>query len=149
MEVKVKHHTLEELQSLGAVKPTYPDALDSRDARLQRWAELLEQVADVRLSTLRETEYQPAIMRRCMRADNSPISVAFNDPDLRAAGLESDTYGEAKRFFEISDRQLHDTTCYCHFGDTVRGSEAARGVRAAVGPNMGWLGRLRAVFAGW
>jgi hypothetical protein len=30
-----------------------------------------------------------------MRSDDSPISVAFEDPVLRAAGLENASYGEA------------------------------------------------------
>jgi hypothetical protein len=146
MEVEMKHHTLEELQNLGTVKTDYPYSLMSRDARLERWAELLEQLSDRRLSTLRETEYQPAIARRNIRADNSPVSVAFGDPVLRAAGLAGDTYGDAKRFFEMTDRQLHDATCYCHFGSTVSGTEAARHVRAVVGSGTGLLARLRAFF---
>jgi hypothetical protein len=142
----VKHHTLEELQNLGAVEPVYPHPLVSRDARLTRWADLLDMVSNSRLSTLHETEYQPAITRRALRADGSPISVAFKDPMLRAAGLENDTYGEAKRFFELSDRQLHHVTCYCRFGETVTGAEAARQVRAAVGSPKGWFAQLRAIF---
>jgi hypothetical protein len=141
-EVTVKHHTREELQNLGAVESTYPLALMSRDARLARWAELLDLVSDVRLSTLRETEYQPAIARRSLRADDSPISVAFKDPALRAAGLEGDTYGEAKRFFEMSDRQLHNATCYCRFGGTVTGAEAARHVRSVLGSRKSWFAQL-------
>lgn len=143
----MKHHTLEELQSLGKVEPDYPLSLMSRDARLERWAELLDQVSLCRLSTLRETEYQPAVARRSIRADNSPISIAFNDPALRAAGLAGDTYGDAKLFFEMTDRQLHDATCYCHFGSTVSGAEAARHVRAVVGSGTGFFARLRAFFA--
>jgi hypothetical protein len=66
-----------------------------------------------------------------MRADDSPISVAFADPVLRAAGLKNDTYGEGKRFFEITDWQLHDILCFCHFGATMTAETAAWGVRAA------------------
>jgi hypothetical protein len=42
-------------------------------------------------------------VRDALRATDSPISVAFADPILRAAGLKDDTYGEAERFFEITD----------------------------------------------
>jgi len=45
--------------------------------------------------------------------------VAFEDGLFRAEGLRNDTYGEAKRFFELSDRQLHKVLCHCHFGPTV------------------------------
>ncbi len=38
-----------------------------------------------------------------MRSDHSPVSVAFSDPVLRVAGLSDDTFGEAKRFFELED----------------------------------------------
>ena len=44
--------------------------------------------------------------------------MAFNDPVLRAAGLRDDSYGEAKRFFELTDRQLHWLVCYCHYGQS-------------------------------
>lgn len=145
----MKHHTLEELQSLGTVQADYPGSLMSRDARLERWAELLEQMSTCRLSTLRETEYQPAIARKNIRADDSPISVAFRDSELRAAGLGGDTYGDAKQFFEMTDRQLHDATCYCHFGSTVSGAEAARHVRHAVGSGTGFFARLRSFIAHW
>ena len=33
---------------------------------------------------------------------NSPISVAFADPELRAAGLKGDTIGDAVEFFGLS-----------------------------------------------
>ena len=65
-----------------------------------------------------------------MRCDNSAISVAFSDPLLRSAGLESDTYGEAKRFFELSDGQLHPIVCFCHFGMTVSAARTAGYIRA-------------------
>lgn len=144
----MEHRTFEQLQRLGTVAAGYP--IMSRDERLERWAVLLDHVSDNRLSTLRETEYQTETTRNSMRADNTPISTAFSDPILRAAGLESDTYGAAKRFFEISDSQLHDAICYCHFGATVTGAEAAYNVRAALAPSrMNLIARLRAVFSGW
>jgi hypothetical protein len=56
-------------------------------------------------------------VRDALRGIDSPISVAFADPILRAAGPEDDTYGEAKRFFEITEGELHDVLCFCHHGD--------------------------------
>ena len=99
----MKHHALEQLQIVAEVDQDYPRQTMSRSERLERWAELLEQNPDRRLSTLHQTEYQPARERAAMRSDGSPISVAFEDPVLRAAGLENDSYGEAKRFFELTD----------------------------------------------
>ena len=60
-----------------------------------------------------------------MRADDSPISVAFEDAVLRAEGLSDDTYGEATRFFDLSNRELHNIVCYCHLGRTMTAETAA------------------------
>jgi hypothetical protein len=65
-----------------------------------------------------------------MRADGSPLTVAYNDPVLRAAGLRDDTLGEAMRFFDLSEHEAHDVVCYCVHGRTVEGRAAARAVRA-------------------
>ncbi|TCU09626.1 hypothetical protein [Rhizobium sullae] len=146
----MKHHALEQLQAVANVNPDYPRPVPemSRRQRLERWAQLLELSRHDGLSTLRETEYKPAKERALMRVDNSPISVAFADPVLQAAGLESDSYGEAKQFFELSDRQLHHLVCYCHFGATVSAARAAGYVRAmaAAGDRKGILARLRNIF---
>ncbi|UXN58155.1 hypothetical protein [Phyllobacterium zundukense] len=127
----MKHHALEQLLSVAAVDQDYPRQTMSRGERLERWAELLERNPDRRLATLHQTEYQPARERAAMRGDSTPISVAFADPVLRAAGLENDSYGEAKRFFELSDEQLHEVICYCHYGATVNAATAARHIREA------------------
>jgi transcriptional regulator of NAD metabolism len=150
-ETSMKHRALEQLQTVANVNLDYPRQAPaiSRRERLERWAELLERSRHHALSTLHETEYQPVKERAIMRADDSPISVAFADPVLRAAGLEDDSYGEAKRFFELSDNQLHKLVCYCHFGATVSATTAAHHVRAlvAAGDRKGVLARLRSMFA--
>src|SRR3546814_6196482 len=71
--------------------------------------------------------------REAIRVANSPISVAFDDPVLRADGMTDDSYGEAKRFFGISDQQLHAIVCYCHFCSTMSAESAALRVRSIVG----------------
>lgn len=145
----MKHHAIDELHTLAEVKEDFPRRALSRSERLQRWAELLERNPHRRLSTLHETEYQPARVRATMRSDGTPISVAFEDPVFRAAGLENDSYGEAKRFFELSDEQLHKVICYCHFGATVSASTAARHIRAMlVEKQPGLFARLRQIFLG-
>jgi hypothetical protein len=145
----MKHHALEQLQSVAEVDQDYPRRTMSRSERLERWAELLERNPDRRLATLHQTEYQPAGARAAMRSNGSPISVAFADPVLRAAGLENDSYGEAKRFFELTDRQLHKVICYCHFGATVNAATAARYIRAVPTKNQpGLFARLHATFVG-
>ncbi|KSV95110.1 hypothetical protein [Sinorhizobium sp. GL28] len=126
----MKHHTLEQLQTIAQVEPCFdPDDMTRRQ-RLERWAELLELIRYRHLDTLHETEFQVMDERNALRCDYSPITIAFRDPVLRAAGMETDTYGEAKRFFEISDDELHDVVCYCRFGTTVSAAVAARQVRS-------------------
>lgn len=80
----MKHQAIEQLQGVAEVKQDLPRRTLSRKERLQRWAELLERDPHRRLSTLHETEYQPARVRAAMRGDGSPISVAFED---RSSGL--------------------------------------------------------------
>jgi len=142
----MKHTSTEELKKVAGVYAEGPRRIVmSRAERLARWAELLEADPARRLATLHETEFQLGAAQAEMRADDSPISVAFADPALRAAGLKNDTYGEAKRFFDVSDWQLHDILCYCHFGVSMTAGTAARGVRAATeaGSGQGVLARMR------
>ena len=82
-----------------------------------------------------------------MRHDNSPLTVALEDAIFRAQGLRDDTYGEAKRFFELTDRQLHEIVCHCHVGATIRARWAASRVRAAISARLGFFAWLRATFA--
>jgi hypothetical protein len=140
----MKHHALEQLHIVAEVDQDYPHRAMSRNERLERWVELLERNPGRRLSTLHQTEYQPASERAAMRSDGSPISVAYEDPVLRAAGLENDSYGEAKQFFELTDHQLHRVICYCHFGATVSAATAAHHIRKALSARQqGIFARLR------
>ena len=143
----MKHQRLDELQTVAEVKQQPPQAM-TRSERLYRWAELLEENPGRRLSTLNQTEYQPAAARELMRSDGSPISVACADAMLRGAGMKDDSYGEARRFFELSDDELHDVVCYCHFGETVTAATAARHVRSAINPRTGIFARLRDLIIG-
>src|SRR6478736_5524774 len=139
----MKYHTLDELRTVAEVEPHGARTL-SRSERLGRWAELLERNPHWHLSTLHQTEYQTPEIRAAMRSDHSPLTVAFNDPLLRAAGMADDTYGEARRFFDLEDGQLHEIICYCHFGATVPASSAARHIRTLLTPpRVSLLSRLR------
>jgi hypothetical protein len=84
--------------------------------RLERWANLLDHYSGNGLEPLRGTEYRPSVQRAILRADNSPLSVAFTDPLLRAHWLAGDTYGDIQDFFGIGDAALHQMVCYCHCG---------------------------------
>ena len=140
-EPTMKHQTLDQLHTIAEVQPlaTYP--IMTRKQRIERWAELLEQNPGRCLGTLTGTEYLNAEARDVARGAGSPITVAFEDPVLRALGLRDDTYGEAKRFFEMTDWQLHEIVCNCHVGATMQARWAAARVRATIGRNrfLAWL----------
>ena len=141
----MKHQTLEQLQVVAEVDQGYSRQTMSRTERLERWAQLLEWNPERRLSTLHQTEYQPDDVRAIMRGDDTAISIAFHDHVLRGSGLKNDSYGEAKRFFELTDGQLHEVICYCHFGATVSAATAAHHVRGVLaGRQPGMLARMQA-----
>lgn len=143
----MKYHDPTQLQMLANVGRDYPRQDLSQEERLVRWTELLERDPERILTTLHETEFKSASVRAVMRCDNSAISVAYSDPLLRTAGLENDTYGEAKKFFELSDSELHRIVCFCHFGMTVSAGRTARYIRAKhVDRSVGIIARLRGLF---
>lgn len=112
----MKHQTLDQVQAIAAVNADPTQLGMTRTQRLERWAELLKMHPCRTLTALEGTEHRPVAERDTMRAEGSPISVAFEDTALREEGLADDSYGEAKRFFELTDRQLHEVVCYCHVG---------------------------------
>lgn len=128
----MRHQTLDQLQTVADVGCDPIHQPMTREQRLVRWAELLEQRADRSLLALAGTEYQPPEVRGTMRSPGSALTVAADDPLLRAEGLKDDTYGEAKRFFEVTDTQLHEIVCYCHVGAMMSASRAAQMVRSAI-----------------
>ncbi|MDX8451182.1 hypothetical protein RFM98_00255 [Mesorhizobium sp. VK9D] len=137
----MKHQTLHELQTIADVSPSVQNAIMTRIQRIERWAELLEKQPSRCLGALTGTEYLHPRVREEARAAGSPITVAFEDPMLRASGLEGDSYGEAKRFFKLSDWQLHEIVCSCHAGGTMPASWAAARVRRTIRGNkfLAWL----------
>jgi hypothetical protein len=148
-EAFMKHRTVEQLRAVAAIRSEAIPQM-SRHDRLQRWARLLELEPERRLNTLGGTEFYSPLRRGIMRADGSPISIALADPALRAEGLRDDTYGEAKRFFDLSDRQMHEILCYCRFGATTSGRAAALAIhRMAVDESRpGWFTKLRQWLSG-
>ncbi|WFP64878.1 hypothetical protein [Mesorhizobium sp. WSM4904] len=126
----MRHQTLDQLHAVAEVRTAKPAM--SRTQRLERWAELLEREPSRLLTALTGTEYRAPAERNVMRGDGSPISVALEDPVLHDEGLKGDSYGEAKRFFQLTDYQLHEIVCYCHVGDVMQASRAALSVRAVL-----------------
>jgi len=147
MEPDMQHQKLEQIKAVAAVDLS-PVVL-TRAERIERWAELLEREPARRITTLHGTEWQPVAKRAAMRCDDSALTVAFADPVLKAAGLKNDSYGEGKRFFEISDWELHEVVCDCHMGGTMSAEHVAGRVRGVLTQkNGGLFGRLRDALGG-
>jgi hypothetical protein len=120
----MKHQSLEQIALEADV---HPGTGMSRRERLERWAELLERQPDRRLCAIEGTEFGDRREREAKRADGSPLTVAFEDPILRAEGLRGDRVGDAVEFFDLWQNQVHYLVCYCHHGRTVSpGTVAAR-----------------------
>ena len=128
----MEHKTLDQIRKVADILPTWlsPHPL-SKSERLERWAEALEREGARRLKTLFEIESAPPAERAAIRADESPLAVAFNDPRLRAEGLSDDTVGAAVAFFGIEEMELHDILCSCHHGATMAADAVAARVRGA------------------
>lgn len=143
----MEQYALDQLKTIAKVSTTCKRLEMTRRERLEQWAESLDCSPRAFLNTLHETEYKSMAERLALRDDDTPISVAFADPILRAAGMENDSYGEAKRFFELSDEQLHGLVCFCHFGEHVSAAVIARRLRkmASYKPG-GFFAQLRAFF---
>jgi hypothetical protein len=122
----MEHRTSADLK--GFAKVIRPQKLSKKEL-LERWALALEKRKGARLCTLRETEHKPVKERSALQQENSPLTVAFEDPVLRSAGLTSDKFGEGARFFGLSHWQLHEVVCGCNFGETVAAEAVAARVR--------------------
>jgi hypothetical protein len=140
--------TLDQLSTKANIAPNLPKAgFLSRQQRLQRWSELLAREPDRLLNTFPQTEYMDAEVRTSMRCANSALTVAFEDPVLREAGLTDDSYGTGKKFFELSDRHMHWILCYCHHGMSVRAGALVSVLRSILPrtPQFSLFGRMKQV----
>jgi hypothetical protein len=138
----MEHKPLTDLDHVADLTPESRAAPLSRRERLERWAELLERQPDRTLRTLEEIEWKPRSERLALRADGSPLSVAFADPVLRSEGLKSDRLGDAMSFFELSEHEAHIVLCSCNGGETISAGETARRLRVIRSPRL-WSLYLR------
>jgi hypothetical protein len=128
----MEHKSLDKLRDVADILPNWINTRPlSKSERLKCWAAALDREGGRQLNTLFQVEYAPAEKRTVLRADDSLLTVAYNDPRLRAEGLAGDTIGDATQFFGISERQMHDIVCFCHHGPTIAASTAAAQIRAA------------------
>jgi len=121
----MERKTVDELEGVAEIH----SAQMSKQQRLLRWADLLERQANRILNSLMEVEYVSPQARAEMQVDNSALSVAFEDPVLRAEGLKSEKFGDAANFFELSEDEAHWVVCYCHHGRQVDARTVAGAVR--------------------
>ena len=132
----MKHKPYAELSRVADVHPILAKPPMTRRERLERWAEALEREPDRLLTSIEEIEWQPEAERPAMRANDSALTVAFEDPILRAEGLASDRLGDAMVFFRLSDREAHFALCSCVYGRSMQAGVAAERVRTLVCPGI-------------
>jgi hypothetical protein len=144
-EASMRHQRIEDIGAEAALTLVKAPTLSRRE-RLLRWAQLLERDPHRRLKALTRVEFVAEQDRDVMRGDDTPIALAFADPVLRAAGLEGDTFGDARAFFKLSWADAHRLLCDCHYSGRMDGETVARRVRVAARPTlmqrffMGWFG---------
>ena len=124
----MKHQTIAELTNIADVV-TAASKRENRRQRLERLATLIEEHSGP-LRLLSQIEYLPHHTRHTLRADRSPLSIAFNDPILRGQGLASDQLGDSMAFFGLSSREAHHLLCDCHYWGARPASSADIAARA-------------------
>src|SRR5215216_30703 len=132
----MKHTPASEISRIADVHPVPPRPPMTRLERLERWAEALERDPDRVLTSIEEIEWKPKAERRELRADDSALTVALEDPVLRAEGLASDRLGDAMAFFRLTDREAHFALCSCVYGQSMQARVAARRVRMIAHPGI-------------
>ena len=140
----MKHKPIDDIRHEADVEPVGL-RMDRRE-KLLRWAELLES-GPSRVRQLIEVELLPQAEQAMTRAEGSALAIAFADQTLRTAGLAGDRFGDARTFFELSDREAHAILCSCLLGREPTSKRVATEVRRVAGceaPVMAgtqiWLG---------
>lgn len=146
----MEHKPLRELGAIADLNPFASVKPLTRRERLARWAEALEREPGRLLHSLHEVEWCGAADRRAMRADDSPLAIAFSDPVLREEGLAGDRYGDAIDFFELSESEAHRVVCSCFYGGTMPAKDVAARIRAMLRPSLAFAATwsVAAMFAG-
>jgi len=130
----MEHKPVSELSNVADLVPETQKTSLTRRERLERWIEVLDREPERALKTLHEVEHKPRDARRAYRVDNSPFSVAFNDPILRADGLASDRFGDAVDYFDLSNEEAHRAFCSCFYGESMSAGAVAGRLRSITKP---------------
>jgi hypothetical protein len=128
----MEYKSLVELKAVAQISFHRTRVPIARHERVERWIELLSLEGERGLRSLQEIEHLSLECRRACRADDSPLTVAYEDPLLCASGLRSDRVGDCMDFFEMTDEQMHDAFCSCNVGAKLTGSEGAERLRRAL-----------------
>src|SRR5271169_5490720 len=125
----MKHMTLDEIRHKAEVSTVVEDLGEQRRRRLRHLAAVLE-LHKGTLNLLSRIEFSPQAKRLLLRADSSPLTVAYNDPILRKEGLAGDTLGDAMNFFSLSHQEAHHLFCDCHYVGPARPEKVAARVKS-------------------
>lgn len=124
----MEFRTIDEIRHEATVTTSVPDKM-SRRQRFERWAAILDHCPHRHLTTLPRIEFRSQRDRAQMRADYSPLAIAYGDPILRAEGLRSDQLGDAMSFFELSGSEAHYLLCDCYYGSAIAADVLATRLR--------------------
>ncbi|HEX9462713.1 MAG TPA: hypothetical protein VGB82_08935 [Alphaproteobacteria bacterium] len=135
----MEYRRVDDLQGVARIVPVRSSKM-TRAQRLERWAMLLEQDPQRRLTPLRRIEFLPEREWIGLRSDNSALIVAAEDAVLRDEGLKSDRLGDAMAFFDLSAHRAHYLLCDCNYqGRMTAGRVAGRLRSMANGGSWGAL----------
>jgi hypothetical protein len=116
--------SIADLRSIAEITPAIPTL--TRAQKIALWVDALNRDPGRLLHPLPEIEWVAPAQRASLRVEGSPLTVAFNDPALRAAGLSSDKLGDGLAFFEMTEAEAHDTLCSCRYGRTMTAGAASK-----------------------
>ncbi len=116
--------SLADLRHIADVTPAAPKL--TRDQKIALWVSALDRDPNRVLFPLPEIEWAPPAQRAGLRVDDSPLTIAFKDPALRAAGLVSDRLGDGLAFFDLTEAEAHDMLCSCRYGRTMTAGAASK-----------------------
>jgi hypothetical protein len=123
------HRSLSEITRDATILPCgKPSSNEVRRERLRQLATILDKHSGpIRL--LSRIEFLPRPDFSAARCDGSPLTVAFENSELRRQGLESDRLGDAMTFFGLTRDKAHHLFCDCHYAGSPDSRSVARRVR--------------------
>ena len=131
----MRRQSLDQIRVSARVTPV-DMGVDRRRERRGRWAALLLERADQPFRALTNVELYSEAHRLRLRADNSPLALAYADPAFRAEGLAGDTLGDIQAFFGLKGPDAHRLLCDCKYNGRMNGRSVGRRLMALAEPNL-------------